>query len=151
MRLSTRLAGAREEQIGTVHPGGIVITRASDGDAKWWTGAGFRTNATLAATLGDPTDSLQRFEGEYAFGCARTSPRWPGGTGQPTPPRGLCLPEVNDRAVAGLKFSSALPKRLAVATLAARLADLDAAAKILAEPAHRSGRSTGSIGSHGSP
>ena len=46
----------------------------------------------------------------------------------------MCLPEVNDRAVAGLKFSTALPERLAVATLAARLADLDGAAAMLAEP-----------------
>lgn len=46
----------------------------------------------------------------------------------------LCLPEVNDKALDGLKFSSALPHRLAVATLATRLADLPAAAAVLAEP-----------------
>lgn len=34
----------------------------------------------------------------------------------------------------GLKFSAALPKRLAAATLAARLADLDRAAAVLVEP-----------------
>ncbi|HEX5539969.1 MAG TPA: hypothetical protein VFX60_00115 [Micromonospora sp.] len=37
-------------------------------------------------------------------------------------------------ALAGLKFSAALPKRLATATLAARLADLDGAATVLNEP-----------------
>jgi ATP-dependent Lhr-like helicase len=46
----------------------------------------------------------------------------------------LCLPNVDERALAGLKFSEALPPRLAAATLAARLADLDAAAEALAEP-----------------
>ena len=46
----------------------------------------------------------------------------------------LCLPEVDDKALAGLKFSDALPRHLAVATLAARLADLDHAAAVLAEP-----------------
>lgn len=30
----------------------------------------------------------------------------------------LCLPEVDDRALSGLKFSEALPARLATATLA---------------------------------
>jgi len=34
----------------------------------------------------------------------------------------------------GLKFSEALPPRLAVATLAARIANLDGAAAVLAEP-----------------
>jgi len=41
---------------------------------------------------------------------------------------------VDDRALAGLKSSDVLPPRLAVATLAARLADLDSAAAVLAEP-----------------
>jgi hypothetical protein len=36
--------------------------------------------------------------------------------------------------MAGLKFSDALPRHLAVATLATRLADLDNAAAVLAEP-----------------
>ncbi|MFD0819457.1 hypothetical protein ACFQ0D_14315 [Micromonospora zhanjiangensis] len=36
--------------------------------------------------------------------------------------------------MAGLKFGAALPQRLAVATLAARLADVDAAVAVLGEP-----------------
>jgi ATP-dependent Lhr-like helicase len=44
----------------------------------------------------------------------------------------LCLPEVSKKALDGLKFSAALPERLAMATLAARLADLTAARRILA-------------------
>jgi hypothetical protein len=43
----------------------------------------------------------------------------------------LCLPEVDEKALAGLKFSDALPRHLAVATLAARLADLDHAQTVL--------------------
>jgi len=42
----------------------------------------------------------------------------------------LCLPDVSEKATDGLKFSSALPKHLAVATLAARLADMTAASVI---------------------
>ena len=45
----------------------------------------------------------------------------------------LCLPVVRKRALAGLKFNTALPERLAIATLAARLADLGNAADVLAE------------------
>jgi hypothetical protein len=40
---------------------------------------------------------------------------------------------LTQRALEGLMFSGALPKRLAVATLPARLADLDSAATVLAE------------------
>ena len=47
----------------------------------------------------------------------------------------LCLPDVDERALAGLKFNEALPERLATATLAARMADLDSANAVLAEPA----------------
>jgi ATP-dependent Lhr-like helicase len=44
------------------------------------------------------------------------------------------LPEVDEKALKGLKFSEALPRHLATATLARRLADLDHAADVLAEP-----------------
>jgi ATP-dependent Lhr-like helicase len=47
----------------------------------------------------------------------------------------LCLPDIDERALTGLKFADALPRRLAVATLAARLADVGTAAQVLAEPA----------------
>jgi hypothetical protein len=46
----------------------------------------------------------------------------------------VCLPDVDDRALRGLKFSEALPYRLATATLAARLADVPHAAAVLGEP-----------------
>jgi ATP-dependent Lhr-like helicase len=43
----------------------------------------------------------------------------------------LCLPVIDEKALAGLKFSAALPPRLAELTLAARLADLDGALDVL--------------------
>jgi hypothetical protein len=46
----------------------------------------------------------------------------------------LVLPEVDDKALAGLKFSDALLRHLAAATLVTRLADLDHAADLLAQP-----------------
>jgi ATP-dependent helicase Lhr and Lhr-like helicase len=47
---------------------------------------------------------------------------------------GLCLPDGDERALRGLKISEALPERLAIATLAARLADVDGASRVLSEP-----------------
>jgi len=46
----------------------------------------------------------------------------------------LKLPDIDDKAVAGLKFSAALSPELAVATLATRLADFEHAAAVLAAP-----------------
>jgi ATP-dependent helicase Lhr and Lhr-like helicase len=45
----------------------------------------------------------------------------------------LTLPEVDDKALSGLTFAEALSRHQAVATLAARIADLDSAAAVLAE------------------
>ncbi|MEW1583953.1 hypothetical protein AB0283_00680 [Micromonospora vinacea] len=44
------------------------------------------------------------------------------------------MPEVNKEALDGLKFSEALPERLALATLASRLSDLGGATAVLQEP-----------------
>src|SRR6185437_11447349 len=46
----------------------------------------------------------------------------------------LVMPLVDEKALEGLKFSDALPRHLAEVTLATRLADLDRAAEVLAEP-----------------
>lgn len=46
----------------------------------------------------------------------------------------LILPAVDRRALEGLKFADALPRRLAQATLAARLADGEGAGQALVEP-----------------
>jgi hypothetical protein len=48
----------------------------------------------------------------------------------------LCLPDVDEDAVVGLKFSEAPPERLAAATLATRTADLLSAERVLGD-AHR--------------
>ncbi len=131
-RAASRLATIREERSSLVHPGGTCVVR-SRGELHWWTWAGLRGNATLAATLGEVIDPSQRFD-DCAIRLRRdvTRDQWRAvvtGAGER-----LCLPDIDRRAVAGLKFGAALPERLAAATLAARLADLDAAAAVLAEP-----------------
>jgi ATP-dependent Lhr-like helicase len=126
------LAELRDDQRHVVHPAGTVIHRADD-DVRWWTWAGFRANATLAATLSDLTDGIQRFADTHIrLRSDLTSDIWKAATADAA--ERLCLPNVDERALAGLKFSQALPPRLAVATLASRLADLDSAVKVLAEP-----------------
>jgi ATP-dependent Lhr-like helicase len=126
------LTEVRNEHMPTVHSGGTVITRTGE-DVRWWTWAGYCANATLGATLSDLTDSVQRFDdASIRLRSDLTYETWTAGTGDAI--ERLCLPDVDHRALAGLKFSEALPERLATATLAARLADLDSAAQVLAEP-----------------
>lgn len=126
------LAEVRDEHLRTVHPGGTVIARAGE-DLRWWTWAGYRANATLAATLSSLTDSVQHFDdASIRMRSDLTPEMWKVGSADAV--ERLCLPDVDEPALAGLKFNEALPKRLAVATLAARLADLDSALRTLAEP-----------------
>jgi ATP-dependent Lhr-like helicase len=126
------LAELRVEEYATVHPAGTVITRQGL-DVRWWTWAGYRANATLAATLSDLTDEKQRCDdNSVRLRTDLTHDMWRAGTTDAA--QRMCLPDVDERALAGLKFGEALPHRLAVATLAARLADLDGAARVLAEP-----------------
>jgi ATP-dependent Lhr-like helicase len=131
-RASGILAGLRSDAHGRVHPSGLVVSR-SDLDLRWWTWAGYRANATLKATLGGLADEAQRVDDVSIRlrGDIRPS-AWRAGV---TELLGhLCLPEVDEKALAGLKFSDALPRHLATATLAARLADLGHARSVLAEP-----------------
>ena len=117
-----------------MHPGGSVIVRDRQGDdLRWWTWAGFRANATLAATLTEVVDPVQRFDdSQIRLREDLTRDEWRALIADAD--QRLCLPEVNQKALDGLKFSEALPERLALATLAARLADLDGATSVLQEP-----------------
>ncbi|MGH4010988.1 MAG: DEAD/DEAH box helicase [Pseudonocardiaceae bacterium] len=132
-RAQRSLAETREDAYASVHPDGTVITRNGE-DVRWWTWAGYRANATLVATLSGLTDSKQRFDDDMIRLRADLTPAmWKAGTADAA--ERLCLPEIEERALKGLKFNEALPERLAIATLAARLADLDNATRVLGEPA----------------
>ena len=125
------LAGLRSDAIGRVAAGGTVIS-GSDDDLRWWTWAGYRANATLKATLGGLADESQRVDDLSIRLRADLRPQtWSAAVKELRDQ--LCLPEIDDKALSGLKFSDALPRPLAVATLATRLADLDHAAAVLAE------------------
>jgi ATP-dependent Lhr-like helicase len=136
-RASGALAGLRSDAVDLasqqhrVWPGGSVISRGED-DLRWWTWAGYKANATLKATLGSLADETQRVDDLSIRLRTDLDPSSWGKVIASLRER-LCLPEVDEKALAGLKFSEALPRRLAEATLAARLADLDHAGSVLAE------------------
>ncbi|MGX7669823.1 DEAD/DEAH box helicase [Plantactinospora sp. DSM 117369] len=132
-RATDQLAELREQYLPAAHPGGTVITRPANGDVYWWTWAGFRTNATLTSTLAGLTDPMQEHTDLYLRLRRDLTPaQWRSGTADAADR--LCLPEVDEKALTGLKFNSALPQRLALATLATRLADLPAALEVLRGP-----------------
>ncbi|MFG3410180.1 DEAD/DEAH box helicase [Streptomyces sp. NPDC048142] len=133
-RAEVCLAGWREDEApALVHPARTLVSRQGT-DVRWWTWAGYRANATLAATLPSiadpvqrPTDCYVRLREDLTQDMWRESHE--AASGSPA----LVLPDVDRRAVHGLKFSAALPERLAVATVAARLADFEGARAALGE------------------
>ncbi|EST36855.1 ATP-dependent helicase [Streptomycetaceae bacterium MP113-05] len=123
-----------EEAPRLVHPGGTLVARQGD-DVRWWTWAGYRANATLGATLASIADPVQRpTDVSLRLRADLTPEKWRTALQSAQAGPALVLPEVDQRAVRGLKFSAALPSRLAVATLSARLADFDGARTVLSEP-----------------
>jgi len=132
-RARSALAGAREGAVDVIHPGGTVVVRDPGGDVRWWTWAGWRTNATLAATLSEIADPAQRVEDFHVRLRSDVTPGlWKAALGGIE--ERLCLPTVESKALDGLKFSDALPRHLAETTLAQRLADIEGARLVLAEP-----------------
>ncbi|MET8126481.1 DEAD/DEAH box helicase [Streptomyces sp. NPDC005231] len=108
-----------------VHPAGTLLVRNADA-VRWWTWAGYRANATLAASLGNLADPIQRPTDTHVRLRQDLAPDdWK--TARAELPDSLTLPTVDPRAVRGLKFSAALPPRLANTTLAERLADFGSA------------------------
>lgn len=131
-RAETVLAGTRDDDApGSVHPGGTLVTRVGD-DVRWWTWAGYRANATLAATLSSIADPVQRPSDCWLRLREDLTPEMWREARSRVGER-LVLPDVDRRAVRGLKFSAAIPERLAASTVAARLADFEGARAALAE------------------
>ncbi|HKX71304.1 MAG TPA: hypothetical protein VJM75_08760 [Acidimicrobiales bacterium] len=132
-RAESALAEARTELAPVADSGGTVVVRDPAGDLRWWTWAGAGANATLHATLLDAVDPLQRVDNVSlrlrrdltvpALRSAVTAAQ----------DRPLAVPAVDDEALSGLKFSTALPRSIAVEALGARLADPHGAATVLRE------------------
>jgi ATP-dependent helicase Lhr and Lhr-like helicase len=111
-----------------------VVVRDPAGDLRWWTWAGASANATLHATLPGLVHPLQRVD-NFSLRLRRdlTMPELHTAV-TAAQCRPLAAPAINDEALPGLKFSTALPRSIAVDTLGARVADPDGAATVLREP-----------------
>ncbi len=139
-RASAQLAAVCEELEQFVDPDATLVL-PDDRDVLWWTWAGGRANGLVAAALEavDPSiiDPLERFDNRYvrlrdgvtagavrsAISAARSrfGDRLDG-----------VEPPVSADALKQLKFSDLLPPALAAATLGARAADREGAARLLA-------------------
>lgn len=130
-RATDALDRARTEYADTIHPAGSLIVRSGCGDVRWWTWAGYRANAALSAvadTKQRPTHLRLRLRADLI------REMWHAAIADAT--ERPCLPDVDEKVLIGLKFSTALPRPSAEATLATRLADPDNASSVLTEPQH---------------
>ena len=100
-RAETALAQVREDSAELVWGDGNVIMRGGrDTNVRWWTWAGYRANATLAATLTTIADPLQRPTDTYVRLREDVTPReWRKAVTEAL--EHLCLPRVNPRALDG--------------------------------------------------
>jgi len=129
-RAQAALADLRDRFGSDVSDAGTVIRR-SKGDLIWWTWAGTATNRTLHASLPDVVDPRQRvgdpsirLRQDVSAEVLHKSLR---------EVSDLTLPVVNEQAVRGLKFSSALAPELAIQTVSERLGDRQHARMVLSE------------------
>lgn len=127
------LAAQRESLSGVVADDTTVVVRDAH-RVTWWTWAGGRANATLAAALPGLVQPASRAHNRYlrltdATDTDRLADGIRRAQEQPLPP-----PTVTEDAVRGLKFAEALPADLAIRTLGERLADVDGAGRTLQQP-----------------
>ena len=108
-----------------------MLRRSADGQLRWWTWVGAAANRTLQATLVDPR---QRISDEVLQLRADLDLRETGAALAAAEDTEMTRSRADSRAVAGLKFSVALPVGLARATVGERLGDPDGARRATAEP-----------------
>jgi ATP-dependent Lhr-like helicase len=126
------LAKLREDEGHRAAPAATVIETRED-DVRWWTWAGGRGNATLAAALpqlidedGGVDNHSLRLRSDITSAQLRAAI-------DAAVTAELPAPEVTDEAVRELKFGETLPPGLAAETLAMRLNDESAARTVLGQ------------------
>jgi ATP-dependent Lhr-like helicase len=112
--------------------GGSVIE--GDDELRWWTWAGGRGNATIAAALPELVDADRRIDDHCLRLRSDATPERIRAAIQELHLEALPPPEITEEAVRGLKFGEILPPALARATLADRVADRRAARAVLTQP-----------------
>lgn len=112
---------------------GTAIVRDAEGETRWWTFAGLRTNAMLAVALGDLVASplLRDNLALPMRGGVMVRELQERLTG--LEPSSL-LPPVSPESLADLKFGSCVPEDLAIAMLGRRSAEAQAMHDVAAEP-----------------
>lgn len=130
-RAQRALSAARQAASSTVSAAGTVVDTRS---TWWWTWAGARANATLAAALPDLVDARTRYDNDRIRLRDDVGAHDISEAAQRLDLASLPAPDVDPAAVRGLKFAETLPPALAVATLAERMADRPGATVVLGEP-----------------
>ncbi|WP_328811363.1 DEAD/DEAH box helicase [Rhodococcus sp. NBC_00294] len=134
-RAQDDIEGTRTDRNAAVSLNALVISRDGD-DWRWWTWAGSRANRTLSAWLPDLIPARQSARSDYIRLHSDLRPREISAAlaaaRRPDAPKPL--PFVDTKAVRGLKFSAALPDKLAALTLSSRLVDSESANIVLADP-----------------
>lgn len=120
-RVPQALDRLRDDHADEVSSRGLVVWRRADSQ-RVWTWAGLKANATLLAGLGQEAKGV---ENDYLDLPLDVHLR---------DANGSAVPDPGHEAVAGLKFSAALPLVLATKTLGERLADPAGACRVIAEP-----------------
>lgn len=136
-RAIDQFADLRAHYAATVHSrGATVVTRENRAELRWWTWAGTRANATLAAALSPLlADRANPYSDKYvSLDGGVTHETWSKTMSALRAAESLPQPAIDDAALDGLKFSAALPSDIATQTLAARLGDPQRATGVLAEP-----------------
>lgn len=129
-RAIAALTALRMRHESTILLDAVVVTLPPGGAGRWWTWAGTAANRTLQASLPDIVDPRQRVDEQSlrllpGLSIQEVSSALAEVTWSP--------PGVSRNAVAGLKFSAALPPRLAEETLGRRLGDETVARGVVAE------------------
>jgi ATP-dependent Lhr-like helicase len=133
-RAAERLDEVRE-RFAWVDGETTAVVRGAEGRSSWWTFAGLRANASLAAALG-PLRVHSNEDENLMIGlrpdvdAAALRAHLDAVSARPSEE---LLPEVVDEALDGLKFSACLPPALARRVVSRRLADPEAVAACLAE------------------
>jgi ATP-dependent Lhr-like helicase len=134
-RARARLVELRDEH-PWVHADGPSLLSRPPAGAEWWTFAGTRANATLAGELSricggrvDHDALTVTAEGAESVAAVEEAVRRLAGKDV-----SAMEPQIEESALEGLKFSSCLPKGLALATLASRLRDEPAVRAVLGQP-----------------
>ncbi|NHD18838.1 MULTISPECIES: DEAD/DEAH box helicase [unclassified Actinopolyspora] len=138
-RAEQALQRLRERHSAHVTHERTVLLRDRD-RTFWWTWAGTAVNRTLHANLTGIADEHQRV-GNFGIRLHHELPFEQAAEAiAALDMTGLNAPDVDDKALNGLKFSTALPADLARDTLAQRHMDSSGAAAVLREPVRRTVR-----------